>query len=66
MNKILISLTDKELKMLKQICKLLKRPESDAVSIALYELRDLLNIYPEVDYREDLGGFLLKEGDKKK
>ena len=61
MNKITVSLTDNELKMLKQICKMMKIPEADAISIALYELRDLLNIYPRIEYDEKLGGFLLKK-----
>lgn len=47
--------------MLKQICKMMKIPEADAISIALYELRDLLNIYPKVEYDEKLGGFLLRK-----
>lgn len=48
-------------KQLKDISKLMKISQRRVIEIALMELKDLLNTYPQVDYREDLGGWLLRK-----
>jgi hypothetical protein len=53
--------TEQTIKLLKSVAKKMKLSQSEVISIALYELSDLLKIYPEVDYRKDLGGFLLRK-----
>jgi hypothetical protein len=53
--------TEQTIKLLKSIAKKMKLSQSEVISTALYELSDLLKIYPEVDYRKDLGGFLLRK-----
>ena len=61
MEKINISLTSKEMKLLKSLAKKMHIKEADVVSIALYELFDLLKTYPKVDYNASLGGWLLRK-----
>ena len=57
--------SDKEtVALLKKITKKMKISQSSVISIALYELWDLLKTYPTVDYRPDLKGFLLRRIDK--
>ena len=64
---ITVKLTPNEVKILKQCCRLMNLEQADVIGVALYELRDLLNTYPMVDYRPDLGGWLLtKKSSKKK
>jgi hypothetical protein len=53
--------TEQTIKLLKSIAKKMKLSQSEVIFTALYELSDLLKIYPEVDYRKDLGGFLLRK-----
>jgi hypothetical protein len=53
--------TEQTIKLLKSVAKKMKLSQSEVISTALYELSDLLKIYPEVDYRQDLGGFLLRK-----
>jgi hypothetical protein len=54
--------TISDYKRLKTIAKIMKISQSDVISIALLELEDLIKIYPEIDYRPDLGGWLLRKG----
>ena len=62
--KINIRADKKTVALLKKISKTMKISQSDVISIALYELTDLLKTYPTVDYRPDLNGFLLRRIDK--
>jgi hypothetical protein len=53
--------TEQTIKLLKSVAKKMKLSQSEVISTALYELSDLLKTYTEVDYRKDLGGFLLRK-----
>jgi hypothetical protein len=59
--KITVSLTPKEVKMLKEMSRKMDLMEADVVSIALFELFDLLRTNPIVDYNAELGGWLLRK-----
>jgi hypothetical protein len=60
--KINIRSDKRTVELLKKITKKMKISQSDVISIALYELSDLLKQYPTVDFRPDLNGFLLRKG----
>lgn len=51
-------------KLLKEVAKKIKISQSEVIYIALLELNDLLKQYPEIDYRSDLNGFLLRRVSK--
>jgi hypothetical protein len=58
---ITISLTPKEVKMLRAMSRKMDLTETDVIGIALYELFDLLKTNPIVDYNAELGGWLLRK-----
>jgi hypothetical protein len=52
--------SDKFIKQVKRISKIMKISQRAVIEIAVMELEDLLKQYPRVDYRPDLNGFLLR------
>ncbi len=50
----------KLVKQLKSIARQMKVSQRVAIEIALMELQDLLRQYPQVDYSEKYGGWLLR------